>query len=82
MRKETVLNDVVKYKLVLIDAGKNKKEVARLLGNISKIPFYEFSNFVENTPVVFKEVVCSAVEAKRIKDKFEKVGAKVSMVKF
>ena len=82
MRKETVLNDVVKYKLVLIDAGKNKKEVARLLGNIAKIPFYEFSNFVENTPVVFKEVVCSAVEAKRIKDKIEKVGAKVSMVKF
>jgi large subunit ribosomal protein L7/L12 len=68
-----------KYKVVLKDAGPNKlqviKELRAILPNLN---IKEAKDFVESLPKPIKEDV-SEEEAKEIKERFEKVGAKVEL---
>nr|WP_321428119.1 ribosomal protein L7/L12 [uncultured Campylobacter sp.] len=71
-----------KYKLVLVDTGYNNRiEVIRLLLSITNLELSRVQNLIKSVPVVFKENIYME-EAQKIKDDFEKAGAKVSMVKF
>ncbi len=68
-----------KYKVVLKDAGPNKlqviKEIRAILPNLN---IKEAKDFVESLPKTIKEDVPEA-EAKELKERFEKVGAKVEL---
>lgn len=68
-----------KFKVVLKDAGPNKlqviKEVRAILPNLN---IKEAKDFVESLPKTIKEDATEA-EAKEIKERFEKVGAKIEI---
>jgi large subunit ribosomal protein L7/L12 len=68
-----------KYKVILKDAGPNKlqviKEIRAILPNLN---IKEAKDFVESLPKTIKEDVSEA-EAKELKERFEKVGAKVEL---
>lgn len=68
------------YNVVLKDAGPNKlqiiKEIRAILPNLN---IKEAKDFVESLPKVVKEGVAE-VEAKELKERLEKVGAKVELV--
>lgn len=68
------------FNVVLKDAGPNKlqiiKEVRAILPNLN---IKEAKEFVESLPKVVKEGVTEA-EAKELKERLEKVGAKVELV--
>lgn len=67
------------YNVVLKDAGPNKlqiiKEIRAILPNLN---IKEAKDFVESLPKVVKEGVSEA-EAKELKERLEKVGAKVEL---
>jgi large subunit ribosomal protein L7/L12 len=68
-----------KYKVVLKDAGPNKLQVIKELRAIlQNLNIKEAKDFVESLPKVIKEDV-GEDEAKEIKERFEKVGAKVEL---
>jgi large subunit ribosomal protein L7/L12 len=68
-----------KYKVVLKDAGPNKLQVIKELRAIlQNLNIKEAKDFVESLPKTIKEDV-GEDEAKEIKERFEKVGAKVEL---
>jgi large subunit ribosomal protein L7/L12 len=68
-----------KYKVVLKDAGPNKLQVIKeLRAVLPNLNIKEAKDFVESLPKTIKEDVSEA-EAKEIKERFEKVGAKVEL---
>ena len=71
---------VTTFDVILVDAGKNKLAIIRLVKDIKSNSLIESKNLVDSTPIILKQGITKE-DAEAIKQKLIKYGAKVDIQK-